>query len=166
MNIPLNIDWQQILLHLANFVLLAGGLTLLLYKPVKKFMDQRSENYEKMNREAAEKLKAAEETKAAYEAQLAQAEAEISEKRAQVAKETAEAAEEELRKAREKAQDITDKAWKKAQEERQKLLTETRQEITSLAVKAARKVLVSQEETYDQFLKEAEADESRDEAHE
>ena len=26
MGVPLNIDWQQILLHLFNFVLLAGGL--------------------------------------------------------------------------------------------------------------------------------------------
>ena len=54
----------------------------------------------------------------------------------------------------------------KLDEERQKLLTETRQEITDLAVQAARKVLVSQEETYDQFLKKAETDESRDETHE
>ena len=30
MNIPLNIDWQQILLHLMNFVILAGGLYFLL----------------------------------------------------------------------------------------------------------------------------------------
>ena len=35
---PLNIDWQQILLHLLNFVILAGGLYFLLYKPVKNFM--------------------------------------------------------------------------------------------------------------------------------
>ena len=26
-NIPLNIDWQQILLHLLNFAILAGGST-------------------------------------------------------------------------------------------------------------------------------------------
>ena len=32
MNIPLNIDWQQILLHLLNFAILAGGLYLLLYR--------------------------------------------------------------------------------------------------------------------------------------
>lgn len=32
MNIPLNIDWQQILLHLFNFAILAGGLYLLLYR--------------------------------------------------------------------------------------------------------------------------------------
>ena len=41
MNIPLNIDWQQILLHLLNFVILAGGLYLLLYKPVKTVMEKR-----------------------------------------------------------------------------------------------------------------------------
>ena len=41
MNVPLNIDWQQILLHLMNFAILAGGLYLLLYKPVKQFMAKR-----------------------------------------------------------------------------------------------------------------------------
>ena len=41
MNIPLNIDWQQILLHVLNFVILFGGLYFLLYKPVKNFMAKR-----------------------------------------------------------------------------------------------------------------------------
>ena len=40
---PLNINWQQILLHLLNLVILAVGLYLILYKPVKKFM-QKGEN--------------------------------------------------------------------------------------------------------------------------
>ena len=35
-NIPLNVDWQQILLHWMNFVILTGGLYFLLYKPVKQ----------------------------------------------------------------------------------------------------------------------------------
>lgn len=39
MNIPLNIDWQQILLHFFNFSILVGGLYLLLFKPVKRFME-------------------------------------------------------------------------------------------------------------------------------
>lgn len=41
MGIPLNVDWQQILLHLFNFIILFGGLWLLLYKPVKNFMAKR-----------------------------------------------------------------------------------------------------------------------------
>ena len=45
MNIPLNIDWQQILLHLLNFSVLTLGLYLLLYKPVKNFMEERAEYY-------------------------------------------------------------------------------------------------------------------------
>ena len=47
MSIPLNIDWQQILLHLFNFAILAGGLYLLLYRPVKQFMEQREAAYQK-----------------------------------------------------------------------------------------------------------------------
>ena len=38
---PLNIDFQQIFLHLFNFVVLFAILYFLLYKPVKNFMDQR-----------------------------------------------------------------------------------------------------------------------------
>lgn len=64
MSIPLNIDWQQILLHLFNFAILAGGLYLLLYKPVKQFMEQREADYRKAHDAAqaaqaqAEQLKA------------------------------------------------------------------------------------------------------------
>ena len=43
---PLNIDFMQILLHMLNFVILAGGLTLLLFKPVKKFMAERKKYFE------------------------------------------------------------------------------------------------------------------------
>ena len=60
MGIPLNVDWQQILLHLFNFIILFGGLWLLLYKPVKNFMAKREAYYKDMDMGAAEKLAAAE----------------------------------------------------------------------------------------------------------
>lgn len=57
---PLNIDWQQILLHLFNFVVLTGVLYFLLYKPVKSFMDKRTEEYrladEKANKTVSDVL--------------------------------------------------------------------------------------------------------------
>ena len=56
MNIPLNIDWQQILLHLLNFAILAGGLYFLLYKPVKDFMDKRTAYYKEMDDQANARL--------------------------------------------------------------------------------------------------------------
>ena len=55
MNVPLNIDWQQILLHALNLVILIAGLYLLLFKPVKRFMDERTQKYQSMADDAAEK---------------------------------------------------------------------------------------------------------------
>ena len=57
MNIPLNIDWQQILLHLFNFVILTGGLYFLLYGPVKKFMNKRLRYYKELDKQANKKIK-------------------------------------------------------------------------------------------------------------
>ena len=45
---PLNINLQQILLHLLNFVILFVILYFLLYSPIKKFMEKRTEEYKKM----------------------------------------------------------------------------------------------------------------------
>ena len=69
MNIPLNIDWQQILLHLLNFAILAGGLYLLLYKPVKAFMAKREDWYQAQADEAEKTRQEAEALKAAAQAQ-------------------------------------------------------------------------------------------------
>ena len=49
---PLHIDWQQILLHLLNFVIRFAGLWLLLYKPVRNFMPKRNEESEHRYSEA------------------------------------------------------------------------------------------------------------------
>ena len=66
-NIPLNIDWQQILLHLFNFSILVGGLYLLLFKPVKNFMDKRTKHYQDMESAAVEREKATAEMEAAMQ---------------------------------------------------------------------------------------------------
>jgi len=64
MNIPLNIDWQQILLHFFNFSILVGGLYLLLFKPVKSFMAKREKHYADMESAAVAREKDTEELKA------------------------------------------------------------------------------------------------------
>ena len=66
MGVPLNIDWQQILLHLFNFLILFGGLYLLLYRPVKAFMDKRTAYYADMDAEAKRKLADAERQEKQY----------------------------------------------------------------------------------------------------
>ena len=82
MNIPLNIDWQQILLHLFNFSILVGGLYLLLFKPVKNFMDKRAKHYQDMESAAVEREKATAEMEAAMQQRQAVLDAELDEKRA------------------------------------------------------------------------------------
>jgi F-type H+-transporting ATPase subunit b len=47
---PLNIDFQQIFLHLLNFTLLFAILYYLLYSPVKNFMAKRDEYYANMDK--------------------------------------------------------------------------------------------------------------------
>ena len=78
---PLNIDFLQILLHMLNFVILAGGLTLLLFKPVNKFLENRRAYFaeaEEKNKQTAEKN---EQLRLEYEKKLQDAETEILEKR-------------------------------------------------------------------------------------
>ena len=74
MGVPLNIDWQQILLHLFNFLILFGGLYLLLYRPVKAFMDKRTAYYADMDAEAKRKLADAERQEKQYRDHLANVE--------------------------------------------------------------------------------------------
>ncbi len=127
MNIPLNIDWQQILLHLLNFVILAGGLYLLLYKPVKTFMEKRQQYYQEQDAKAAKTLADAEKTAAEVRQQLNIADADAA---AQLAA---------------------------AQREHDKLLSDAQKELKDLAVTATEKlVLQSDGDAFDQFLDAAE----------
>lgn len=152
MNIPLNIDWQQILLHLFNFAILAGGLYLLLYKPVGKFMDQRAEHYKKMDEESAVKKNEAERLKALYETRISEIEKEASNLRAGILKKAEAAAAERIQTAEEQAGRIVSDAKKQAQDESEKIIAGTQQEIVKLAAAAAQKVLASSENMYVQFI--------------
>lgn len=153
MNIPLNIDWQQILLHLFNFSILGLGMYLLLYKPVKGFMDQRTEHYRQMEQQAQEKLTQAGELEVSYQERLNNVEAEIGEKRAKASQESEQKADELLQDAKEQAARMLADAQNAARQERAKILEDTQQEIASLAMAAAEKLLApSASGALDQFL--------------
>ena len=81
---PLNIDIQQILLHLFNLVLLLSILYLLLYKPVHDFMDKRAEEYKERDKRTKDALSDAEKLKAEYEEKVSAAEAENARTRASI----------------------------------------------------------------------------------
>ena len=156
--VPLNIDWQQILLHLLNFVILFAGLYLLLYKPVKAFMKKRSEHYEKMQKDAEEKNAAADRARTEYEGKLASVDREIEEKRAAAKKELDGYEAMRRNAAEEEAESILAEARKKAAEEKRHALRSARREISALVSDATEKLVLKETapEAYDQFLDEAE----------
>ena len=155
MNIPLNIDWQQILLHLMNFVILAGGLYFLLYKPVKAFMDKRAAYYQERADQAAQTTQAAQQLKADYEARLSAADDEIREEKKQA--HAAAAAQQQLDAARAEAEKIVSDAQAMAERSREKIVRQAGQDVKDLAAEATEKlVLQSGGDAFDQFLDLAE----------
>jgi F-type H+-transporting ATPase subunit b len=152
-NIPLNIDWQQILLHLLNFSVLSLGLYLLLYNPVKKFMEERTEYYRRLEAEAQEKLRQAEDLEISRKERLDNIEAEIETRRVKAMQESKQAADALLQSAREEAEKLLSDAQETAQQERVKILEDAQQEIASMAIIATEKLLAqSTTGAIDQFL--------------
>ena len=153
MNIPLNIDLQQILLHLFNFAILAFGLYILLYKPVKSFMEKRQAHYEAMKTEAEDCLNKAREQEALYTKRLKEADEEIAQKRREAAAKAREVEQLRLAEAEAKAAKLLANAQYNAVRERDKMLAEAREEISDMAVAAVEKMMhESVSKAYDQFL--------------
>lgn len=153
MNIPLNIDWQQILLHWMNLAILTGGLYFLLYKPVKQFMEKREAHYRDLEEQAAGKLREAEELKAAYQARLDGAEEEIRQSRAKAQAAVQQSVEEQMAQARQ----IVAKAKEEAASSREQIIRESQRELRELTVAAVKKLTVKADtDLFDQFLSLAE----------
>ena len=106
MNIPLNIDWQQILLHFFNFSILVGGLYLLLFKPVKDFMAKREQHYQAIDDDAAAKLREAEEKVKSADERVAALDNELTAQRESAAKEASALAERQRATAKAEADKI------------------------------------------------------------
>lgn len=157
MNIPLNIDWQQILLHLFNFSILAGGLYLLLYRPIQDFMKKREEHYREIDRQAEEAKAQADRLQQEYQEKLSAVSAELAQKRSETQKELDQYRAQQLEAARSEADGILEQARTSARQEHDKMLAGASRELADLAVTAAEKlVLKGQGDPYEQFLDLAE----------
>ncbi len=154
MGIPLNVDWQQILLHLFNFIILAGGLWLLLYKPVKNFMEKREAHYKEIDNAANEKLAAAEAEQQKYSGLIEKAQDEAAELKKKAMADADLAAKAHIADAEQEKQRIIDDAKRAAQAEKNKVLQETNAQIEEMVSAAVDKLLVSTESAYDSFGKE------------
>ena len=152
---PLNIDWQQILLHWMNLAILTGGLYFLLYKPVKQFMAKREEYYRGLDRQAAERMDEAEQLKQEYRRRLDGADEEIRQTRLAAQQAVQQSTEEQLAQAQAQARQIVDRAHAEADRVREQSRYDSQQDIRKLAETAAKR-LALHEDPFDQFLDLAE----------
>ena len=158
---PLNIDWQQILLHLLNFLILAVGLYLLLYKPVKAFMKKREKEYSEREEKTEAALHDAERSREEYADKLARADEEIEELKKNATLEMDSLQAEKLKKAQAEAEDIVSDARRKAEREHDKIISGVSADIRDLVSDMAEKVVMTSgvDDAYEQFLSAAEEEE-------
>jgi F-type H+-transporting ATPase subunit b len=158
--LPLNIDLQQIMLHLLNFTILFGILYILLYKPVKDFMAKRTAYYADMDSKAEGALKAAEESRAAYDEKLQAFDEEVRAERSKVGKEIAESRDRQLAAAKVDAEKIVSDARTEANREKEEIIASAQKEITDMVTGAMEKLTLEQSasDAFDQFLDAAESE--------
>lgn len=153
MNLPLNIDWQQILLHMFNLIILGFGLYYILYKPVKAFMDKREAYYKELDDSANKKNEDADKLLKEYQDKLAKADEEIKDKKNIAMKELDDKVNSELNKAKEDAKRIVEDAKAQGQKKHDELVESANKDICDLAIKATSKLVdKTLDDSYDEFL--------------
>ena len=157
MNIPLNIDVHQILLHMLNFVILAGGLYLLLYGPVKQFIETRKNSYLQREEEFQRAEAAAKEAEAACLKRIEDMDRELEEEHSRRVQETEKTVAQMLENAKRQADEILSAAEAQAKKKRKAAEQELEHELVSLAENAMEKLMQeSDSNLMDDFLQEAE----------
>ena len=160
MGVPLNIDWQQILLHVFNLIILTGGLYFLLYQPVTAFMKKRQEYYAGLEADAQAKLQEAEQKVREADETLSGMQAEAEHLRADAMKQADAEAAARLAGADAEKQKILAAAKAQAAREKDAMLREANEQIGAMVSNAVDKLvsdavdkLVSDaEDPYAEFL--------------
>ena len=155
---PLGIDFMQVFLHLFNVVILFGGLYILVYAPVKKFMQQREDHYKEMEQKAQDAMKDAEDIKHTYEEKLKNVQDEIAAQKKKAAMEMERERQAGTRDVREEATKIIADAKRDAEKKRSAILADAKQEISKMIEEAAEKLMLEGADgsIYNAFLDDVE----------
>ena len=137
----MNLNPSDIALHLVNIVVLYALLRLLIYKPVRKFMDARAAKVRAQLDEAENISAKAREDQAEYAKRLAAVDEEAHDKLIASTRAAGEAAEAIAAEARAEAQKILAKAQAEADQQRRDIQRQVRPQITGMAVEIAEKLL-------------------------
>ena len=150
---PLNINLQQIFLHLLNVTLLFMILYFGLYRYVKAFMEKREEHFSTLHAQAEAEKSEADELKMQYEKKLAEAEEEIHRLREEAEWEITRRRGESDREAQEKAAEIIATARESASRERERILRHAQEDISDIVTHAVKEIVMDDtQESFDEFL--------------
>jgi len=137
----IGIDWQVLLAQFVNFAILFGLLFVLLYKPMRRMLDERS-NRIKESMEQAEQIKEQiTKTEEQVKLQMDAARREGQEILAQAAQMGERLKEEAKGEARQEAEIIVARARTEIERERDQAIDEVKREFVDLAIRAAEKVV-------------------------
>jgi F-type H+-transporting ATPase subunit b len=137
----IGIDWQVLLAQFVNFAILFGLLSVLLYKPMRRMLDERS-NRIKESMEQAEQIKEQmAKSEEQVKLQLDTARREGQDILAQAAQMGERLKEEAKGEARQEAEVIVARARTEIERERDQAIDEVKREFVDLAITAAEKVV-------------------------
>lgn len=138
---PLGINLETILAHALNIIVLFFTLRFLLYKPVKKFMDERANSYTQREEDVKNSEKSATELKEKYEFQMHDSKNEAEKIILDSRKDANKRAEEIINQASEHSKTIIEQTRKDIVEERANAKIAMREEVADLAIGIANRVL-------------------------
>lgn len=143
--------------NLINFIVMAGILTFLLYKPVKRILQARSERVEGEMKDAAHSKASAAELKAEYEKKVRDIETERAAILDEARKTANEKREQILETAKAEAQDVKDRASRDIATEMQQVKGAVHQAIIDISADMAAKLIAAtvDKNAHDRLFSEA-----------
>lgn len=131
----------DIVIHILNIIVLFFVLRILLYKPVKKFMQAREDRIKDEKQEIADSRAEIDELKKQYEEKLADTESEAKEIMRDAAEKAQTQSADIIKEAEEKAKNILTDADIKAEDAKNKAAQSIKQDVVSVAAEMAAKIL-------------------------
>lgn len=137
----LGINGPFLLAQIVNILILFGALSVLLWKPLTRRLDERREMLRKQEEDAEAIAQTREEIEEERQRALEEARAEADQILVEARGEAREIVEEAKADARQEAEKILSRTRREAEEERNRLLGDMREDIASLAIAAAHQLV-------------------------
>lgn len=162
MNLPLNIDFQQVFLHLLNFFILTLGLYILLYKPIVKFLKEREAKYQAMDQEAKSKLAEADHLLKERQEQIANLTGELTDLKNKTLHEAQVEANYYIESAEAESKKIKERAYQAAKADQKRILENANHEVKNIVSQAVERASLADESAvYEEFFRSAEPGEDK-----